>query len=495
MSAAAGTQFTKGPYLQGLTATGVTVMWETDGPLRGTVEYGATSALGHSIETKGRRELQAVRIEGLTAGTGCFYRVTAGAARSRTYCFTTLPEKGPFTFAVYGDTRTNPDDHATVISLIMARKAAFVLHLGDLVGDGRNAALWEPEFFRPAGPLISGTCMFAATGNHENESPLYYSYFGSHDGKAWYSFDCSNAHFTMLDSCLPLGVASEQYKWLENDLASTRQRWRFVAFHHPPYSTGVHGNEFSLRLALNPLFIRYGVDVILNGHEHDYERTVPMVSEFGNKHPLLYVVSGGGGAPRVVPAGGYFTAAKLSALNYCVIKVDGDRLRFDAYDGRDQSIDNFEIVKSGDGYSDGYPGKALPEELTEAEATVGKALVEPQVEPKEGGKVKLRFEFAAPAWSHLELDIRWRKWKWGKAEVRPAAAHIDIPKGQKRTVFVEFTPTSIAKDVPSVTVNGKTSIGDFKFDMRSVHFDKYGGASPPIEVEAQEEQPSLPRSD
>jgi len=487
VSAVAASEFTKGPYIQSLTATGVTVMWETEGPVHGAVEYGETDSLGHSVKPRGDAGLQAVRIRGLQSGRKYFYRVTAGDFRSPICSFTTLPTEGPFTFCVYGDTRTNPGDHETVVWLIEARKSAFVLHLGDLVEDGRDAARWWPEFFQPAVSLIAGTCVFTATGNHEYESELYYSYFGSHDGKPWYSFDCANAHFTMLDSCVPLYGGSEQYAWLEDDLASTKQRWKFVAFHHPLYSTGIHGNELTLRLALNPLFERYGVDLVFNGHEHDYERTVPIASKFGNNHPLVYVVSGGGGAPRFVPAGGYFTATKLSDLNYCVVAIDGDRLRFDAYDGHDRSIDNLEIVKSGDGYSNGYPGPTLPEELTEVEAIVGKALVDPETIPRNSGKSGLMFEFAAPAWSDLELDIAWRKWKWGKAEVTPARMSVNVPKGEKRVISASFEPGMIYNDVPSVRVRGKTALGDFEFDMRGVHFGKYSGASPPIKAEAQEQ--------
>lgn len=480
-------EFAKGPYIQSLTTKSVTVMWETETPSAGAVEYGETDALDHAIKAKNERELQAVRIDGLAPKTTYFYRVTAGDSKSPIQCFTTLPEKGAFTFIAYGDTRSHPDDHAAVLKAISARKPAFVVHVGDLIEDGHDAALWDPEFFKPAGPLICDTCFFTVAGNHEGESPFYYSYFGAHDGKPWYSFDCSNAHFTMLDSCVALNPGSEQYKWLENDLASTKQRWRFVVFHYPPYSSASHGSDFALRQTLDPLFARHDVDIIFNGHDHDYERTLPIVSKTGNGHPLLYVVTGGGGAPRTEPVGDFWTAAKLSDLEYCVIAIDGDKLQLDAYDVRDRRFDGVGITKDGDGYAKGYPGGTTPEELAQTEAAVGIALTQPEQVAGEGGKSKVTFEFAAPTWSDLELDIKWRK--SGKIAIDPTTAHVEIKKGERGMVSAEFTAGETPRDTLAATVSGKTSLGEFKFDMRGVRFKKKQGTAvaAPVGAEAEEE--------
>jgi 3',5'-cyclic AMP phosphodiesterase CpdA len=132
----------------------------------------------------------------------------------------------------------------------------------------------------------------------------------------WYSFDYGNAHFVGLevDGYASTAPGSAQMLWLANDLAQTRQRWKVVFFHAPFYSSGAHGGDPQvpqLRAALEPLFIQHGVDLVFNGHDHDYERSVA--------HGVVYIVAGGGGAPlypQVIsnPASVYFTSTYHSVL-------------------------------------------------------------------------------------------------------------------------------------------------------------------------------------
>src|SRR6185503_15453317 len=93
----------------------------------------------------------------------------------------------------------------------------------------------------------------------------------------YYSFDFGNAHFTVLNSNQSTSPGSAQHDFLEEDLAATSQRWKFVVFHHPVYSSSQHGSDTTIRSNLTPLFDAYGVDVVFMGHDHDYERTKPLV--------------------------------------------------------------------------------------------------------------------------------------------------------------------------------------------------------------------------
>jgi len=346
--------FSKGPYLQSLTTTGVTVMFDTGSTSSAKVEYGTTSSLGKSVSVSSTSKPASIRVSGLTANTTYYYKVTQGSSVSSTYTFKTLLTTGLFTFAVYGDDRSNPSEHAKILGYVKARTPAFAMNGGDIVYDGSNSSYWTSQFFVPAQSFISRYCMFTVPGNHEKEASYYFSYLGGHDGKKWYSFNVANAHFVMLDSNTDLSTTGSQYKWLVSDLAASTARWKFVIMHHPLYSSGEHGSSLTLRHNLMPIFEKYMVDMVFAGHDHDYERSRPIIGPSG-PHPVMHIVTGGGGAPLRSLSGGFFTAVKLESYNYCMLQVAGDTLLFKAYDGSNNNFDTVYIVKSGLGYANGYP--------------------------------------------------------------------------------------------------------------------------------------------
>ena len=119
----------------------------------------------------------------------------------------------------------------------------------------------------------------------------------------YYSFDWGNVHFVGLDTEL---TGPEQAAWLDADLAATDKPWKIVFGHKPPYSSGEHGSDGAFRNHFVPLIEKHGVQLVLNGHEHDYERTRPIEN-------VTYVVTGGGGRHlRSVGTSG-FTAYSGSA--------------------------------------------------------------------------------------------------------------------------------------------------------------------------------------
>jgi 3',5'-cyclic AMP phosphodiesterase CpdA len=104
------------------------------------------------------------------------------------------------------------------------------------------------------------------------------------NGERFYTFKKGDARFFALDSNY---MDQPQLKWLEEQLSSANDRWKVAFFHHPLYSSGArHGSEIDLRLRLEPLFVKYGVDVVFAGHEHFYERIVPQKS-------IYYFTQGG----------------------------------------------------------------------------------------------------------------------------------------------------------------------------------------------------------
>lgn len=336
-------QLPSGPYVPFVTTTSATVMWVTE---QADVRYGADPKTldSHIPALKANQ----VTLTGLKPATTYYYEAP-GAGRGS---FTTPPSgAGDFTFAVYGDTRTRHDVHRKVIEAIVAAKPTFVVHTGDQVADGRNASLW-PVFFDISRELLRNTVFIPSLGNHERNAPYWYQFFDKQKG--YYSFDWGKIHWVILNSDVsnvtptPEGREDfwkEQIAWMEKDLEKNQAAdFRFVVFHHPPYTAMSRRREAAARIAqrLVPLFRKHKVQAVFGGHDHNYQRHVESGVE--------YVVTGGGGAPLYevdAPIPGITVKAE-SVENYVFAtmeaRVEGAVVRFEAraLDGR--VLDRFEIA-------------------------------------------------------------------------------------------------------------------------------------------------------
>lgn len=241
-------------------------------------------------------------------------------------------------FIIYGDSRTNHQIHQKIVDEIIKTKPALVFHTGDLVEDGLSPAQWV-TFNQIVSDLVKITEFYPALGNHENNSPLYFDNFDLPNNERWYIVEKNNLHFIVLDSNSDCSIGSEQYLWLEDDLQNINENIKFVIaiFHHPPFSTGPHTeDEESLRQSIIPLFEQYGVDIVFNGHDHDYERSL-----YNN---IYYIVTGGGGAPlydqaRTSPYSQLF----IKAYHFCKLSIINDQLIIEIYDIDSNLIDQFVI--------------------------------------------------------------------------------------------------------------------------------------------------------
>ncbi len=148
---------------------------------------------------------------------------------------------------------------------------------------------------------------YPAPGNHEYYSPLaygYHRYFGKQAGsqkKPYYSFNSGNWHIISLDSNLRDGDFDRQLDWLSSDLKKNRQSCILAFWHHPLYSSGIHGNSGFMKPVWEKLY-RAGADIVLSGHDHHYERFAPQDAE-GNTDSVYGIrqfVVGTGGA-RLTP--------------------------------------------------------------------------------------------------------------------------------------------------------------------------------------------------
>ncbi|UCD63150.1 MAG: metallophosphoesterase, partial [Candidatus Zixiibacteriota bacterium] len=173
----------------------------------------------------------------------------------------------------------------------------------------------------------------------ELQSQLFFDNFELPNNEQWYSVVRNRVHFIILHSCVDIGETSEQYQWLVDDLSSVGDSVWFTAvvFHHPPYSTGAHvEDELGLRAILVPLFEQYGVDIVFNGHDHDYERSC-----CGD---IFYIVTGGGGAPLRDQARDHACSQLfLMEYHFCKLSILPEGIFITVINDIGQVIDQYEL--------------------------------------------------------------------------------------------------------------------------------------------------------
>jgi 3',5'-cyclic AMP phosphodiesterase CpdA len=204
---------------------------------------------------------------------------------------TALPMKsGSVKFAVMGDMGTgDAAQYETAKQMVSVHDKfpfEFVLMLGDNIYGAQD---FPRKFEEPYKPLLDAKVPFyAALGNHDDQNEIYYKNYNM-NGKRYYAFSKGNVKFVALDSTR---IDRPQLEWFEKELAGTNSEWKIVFFHHPLYSTGgTHGPEVAVREVVEPLLLKYGVDVVFTGHEHFYERIKPQSG-------IQYFISGAGGQLR-----------------------------------------------------------------------------------------------------------------------------------------------------------------------------------------------------
>ncbi len=336
----------RGPYLQDVAPGSIWVVWDTDQASTGWVRFGASPAMDQVAQESQSGTHHAVQLTGLADDTQYDYQVGGDQSPAS---FRSAPALGAenFTFAVFGDTRANPDVHAAIIQRIAGAHPGLVLHTGDLVDDGSIAWEWD-AFLKIEAPMMRTAPLYPTLGNHEGASPLYFQIFhlpGNSEpgnGEWWYAFDYAGARFIVLraDSYAPANFASgsEQRAWLESQLAGATAKWIFVSFHGPLHTSFLEDpSEVNLRNALAPLFEKYGVTAVFGGHIHSYERVLA--------NGVTYIVTGGGGAPLyplAVREPGQ-QAASLS-YHYLLFTASGGTLAGQAIDVNGKVIDSFTLA-------------------------------------------------------------------------------------------------------------------------------------------------------
>jgi len=278
----------------------------------------------------------------LAPNTVYCYDVKTSNSVSERLGFRTAPAAGsgvPVRFLAFGDSGGGGDDQTTLRDQMATVPFDFMIHTGDIPYDGGTRAAFEERFFKVYADFLKYFPVFPASGNHEYDSadaaPFREVFVlpenGGPEGKErWYSFDWGDVHFVALDT---ERTGPVQAAWLDADLAANQLPWTIVYGHKPPFSSGEHGRDGAFLTHFVPVLEKHHVPLVLNGHDHDYERTTP-------QNGVTYVVTGGGGV-GVRPVGrSTFTAFSDAVVHFVYVTVTGNELALHAIDGLGQEFDS-----------------------------------------------------------------------------------------------------------------------------------------------------------
>lgn len=310
----------RGPYLQNGTPTSAVVRWRTDRPTATHLWLGPTAAALQPVFTAaGPSSEHIATVTGLAPDTRYFYAVGDGAGLlslpGPDYVLTTLPPAGavrPLRIWALGDAGFGNFGQRAVRDLYRAftgaRGTDAILLLGDNAYQTGTDAEYQNGLFDVYGEFLRRTFCWATLGNHDaasarsqTQSGVYFDTFslptaGEAGGlpsgtEAYYSFDRGHVHIVCLDSMdSSRTAAGAMMTWLQADLQSTAARWVVVFFHHPPYSAGSHhsdvpsdsgGRLIDMRQVALPILEAAGVDLVLGGHSHAYERSFLLDGHYG----------------------------------------------------------------------------------------------------------------------------------------------------------------------------------------------------------------------
>lgn len=405
--------FSRGPFIQNSTPTSVQIIWRTTTNASSFVRYGPSPAVSTVVTNEELVRTHVITLTNLTPDTKYFYQ--AGSATdadpapilSSVEWFRTLKTSGPITFGALGDTGDASANQRQVASVLRSFNPDLVIHQGDIIYSGFTDASVDTRVFNIY-TQMKNTPFFFSAGNHDlnccggppdntltNFQNAFYLPTNSVDGtELFYSFDHGDAHFVALFNpwftSYVFTNGTAQYHWLTNDLAQSTKKWKFLYFHNPIAHSGAHAgadrdgdgvlDQTQLMHLLQPIAEQYGVQLILGGHDHNFEKFAPT-------NGLHHAVSGGGGYSSLYNLSTrHIATMQHRPIHHCLkVTVDGDVLRADALGTAGAYIDGFVI------------NRALPEDRIYA-STWGTPAVERMAANNNDGNITGQaFDFAGPS--------------------------------------------------------------------------------------------------
>jgi uncharacterized protein (TIGR03437 family) len=253
-----------------------------------------------------------------------------------------------FSFLAFGDSGAESAQQQILVEWMAAEPdISMVIHVGDLAYTDGTFEEFEDAYFGVNARLMARLPFFSTPGNHDYNTNFAAAYVAgvatpecgvaAGDVGRYYSFDWSNAHFVSVDSnLLATPRAAAMLAWLEADLAATDRYWRIVFLHHTSYPTGFHLGDpicAAVEQLVNPIVERHGVQLLLAGHEHGYERTFPLAGgqiASSSSPSTTYVITGGGGGALESVGSSPQTAISVQVFHYLRVDVEGRALTMTA---------------------------------------------------------------------------------------------------------------------------------------------------------------------
>ncbi len=345
---------TKLPMLQDVRRDAMTLIWETDGNLaRHYVDWGRSNIAEHTISRIESMQIDATHfvhratIAGLTEETRYVYRVRSGTNATPAYAFTTAPKAtSPFVTAWWGDNHGGTAVLRQHVTNIFTHSPNLICVAGDMVNSGNSITEWNDYWFKPLETLNAAqtTPVIFARGNHDGEHALAYAYSALPGNEAWFAFDYGNSRFIFLDSEVSTSTEVQQFNWLKAELSrpeTRRAAFRVVCFHKPPYvnvwNGGGYTGEAFVRADWAPLFAQEGVDLVICGHMHAYQR--------GATNGVVYVVSGGGGGTidTEIVANWPLVQIEHGEHHFDIMRVNGPVMEWETYNTSNFLLDMFTL--------------------------------------------------------------------------------------------------------------------------------------------------------
>jgi len=366
-------------------ATGLAMSWRTDAtveaPWLEIVVAGDSPDMGpprrvrastRALQTEnGLAHYHRADVDGLQPDTLYAWRVQGGGTWSAWHHTRTAAAPGaPLTLLYFGDTQNKNVSHVTRVvreAMRRAPEARLALFAGDLVsgGDGEDDNEWG-EWFEAMGALPTSMAVAPAAGNHEyteffEDTPKEYEELGVHwpatfalprNGVAQapdttYWFDYQDVRVAVLDgtAALEKGAAAAQARWLDRVLSGGDRRWRIVLLHQPFHSAARGKDNAALLQHLMPVVRRHRVDLVLQGHDHVYGRR----TAGGDGVPPVLTVSVAGPKQYRLSARARDTMRPVGEDTqlFQVLRIDGGRLRYEAFTATGRLYDAFELVDEG----------------------------------------------------------------------------------------------------------------------------------------------------
>ena len=402
----------RGPFLQQTTPTSTLVVVTTDAAAR--VEAVADLPGGETTRAGSEGTYHLLRLNGLAPGATIPFHVTIDGAPAGEGAVRTpgVPGTEAARHAVLGATAdtgsAGPNARANVARL-KARGVEAVLTMGDNSYPDGAAGEWSTTFFDVWKGLMPYATLWTGVGDHEYRTPFAQPYLDAVElpegpqGERYYSFDWGDIHVVALDTnCIvPMNAnemgcdAATMVAWLEEDLAATKAPWKIVTMHRPALATGKYGVYEEIPRALSGSFEKHGVDLVLQAHNHLYERTWPARGGVSVKtgagaydHPgaPVYVTAGGGSdylyESAMPPA--EWTAFRQTEFQHLVLTLDGGTLGVESVRPDGSVLDRFEIVKDVPAPS-ADPAQPVPQDPTQPPGSPAQSTSPGQASTGSGG--------------------------------------------------------------------------------------------------------------